>query len=366
MSFLSDNQNYIRMRLQSDLRNKTALERERSYNKDHQNEVRSRILKSLKKDNDFSNKRIDYLDLFELLAEYEFPFLLLCIYLDVDAEKLIKELKNVIKEKVPANFKDEYSIYSIINSSLSTNKDSNIQDFLKEFFTTKLKLPNLVLEPKEATRNDFFNGLNQCIGEKCKLSDAGQEIFYILLHFCKVWQLYYAEPYNQAKGVVLLHGMINLLNSDHSEKKIDLNAIFDDLKKLFDSLPSSIKFPPFLDSVDIAMSRPGALPGYVKKLEEFKLACSDSSKLFKDYSKASFIELFNEYFSSSSKVREVIRSFIAEKLIKGDPFSSNESLMLDEYNFMGTYGETVESKQLRNMILRMTYSFGHLKLTKKN
>lgn len=364
MSFYNDNQNYIKMRLQSDLRNKTAIDREKLYLRDHQLEIRSRIIKSLRKELTFSEKCSDYFDLFTLLAEYEFQFLCLCIYFDSDAEKLFSELRTTIKEKTPSNFKDEYLFHLLVNTIPQINAGI-IPGFLKSVFSDKLNSPSVVLEVKENNRNDFFNGVISWLEKKSKTTGTEQEILFLLLHFCKMWQLYYTAPYNHSKGIVFLHGMINLFNKDLSERKIDLDKLLNDLQILLDGIPYIIIPPPFLDSMEVASVRQNSMTGYVKKLAEFHSVRKESNKLFKVHSGSRFLELFEEYLSSNNNVKETIANTIVERLLQGDLPASEELAMLEEQAFLSRFSNISDPKSLRKTVLRMCYAFDNVRLKVK-
>lgn len=361
MSFISDNQNFIRIKLQSDLRGKSLEERREIYIR-LQADTRSRIASSHGKALLLSDRIRSYKELFEVLGEFEFDYLLLSIFFDPDCEKIILEVGSHIIKFKPNGYIDKYSLLSMVTFNMANFSKGGMKLYLVSFFREVFKNPTLEIDSREARRNDLVTTFTQWLEENIKASQNEKETHSTLIHFCKAWQILHSKPFDQIKGVVLLHGIITAIKKMSKEEVEKLFKNLNMCKEVLQDTLVPVVMPPFWDEEAIRLSEQRLLDGFKNKLMEFHQLYS-VPKLVLGYDVPDiFSSDFTSYYRSNKLTQEKLSNTIFDNIANGKLPSRNALELLEQLSSKSKAEGGIDSQKLRLEVYRRTYALEFLKL----
>lgn len=361
MSFFNDNQNFIRIKLQSDLKGKSLGERKEIYNR-LQHETRNRIIRSQQKALLLSDRIKNYKELFEVLGEFEFDYLLMSIFFDSDCEKIILEIGSHIIKFKPNEYDDKYSLVLMINFMLLNFNRGGMRLYLVTFFRELFKKPTLEMDSKEERRNDLVTRFCQWLEENVKNTQNETEIQSTLIHFSKVWQILYNNPFDQIKGVVLLHGIISVIKKmpkDEVEKLFKNMAV---CKDILSNTLVPVVVPPLWDEEVIRLSGHRILEGFKNKLIEFNQLYLVQKSVIEPEVVDIFSVDFTSYYRSNKLVQEKLSNVIFTNIASGKLPTRGALELLEQLSSKSKAEGGIDSKKLRLEVYRRTYSLENLKL----
>ncbi|WP_026708925.1 hypothetical protein [Flavobacterium frigidarium] len=363
MSFFSKNENFIKIKFHSDMRGmsleqkifhynkylkKDTLKRLKEYLQRSEEELKNEDLNSedfnlfTSSQNELQNKTRDYLEVIDLLKDFEFESILNSIYFEGFNKQLLSVLGEQLIKSKPIDFQDKFLIL---------NPLKNNEDLAKIILTEQLNLTNNDWLIESVNQNPIVKKLTVWIGLKLIEKNSESEITLVLFHYAKFWKTKYSNPYNEIKGIVLLNDLILTLNKELQNLKINFKIVLNELSKILDSLLFNINSPPFLEN-ELTL-RNSKVPGYGKKLNEFNLLLEQSCKYLVNYDKLSNKELFKKYFDADESIQKLIFEIIKNRF-------SNEyipnSYDIDYFN--ENYLQCInDSQKLNEFYNRINYLF---------
>ena len=363
MSFFSKNENFIRIKFHSDMRGMSLEEKIFHYNSYLKKDTLKRLkdyLKSSEEElenddfngddlnlftssqNQLQNKTRNYIEVIELLKEYEYESILHSIYFEDSSKQLLSILGEQLIKNKPNDFQDKFLILDSLNKS---------GDLTKIILTEKLNLTNNDWLDENSNRNPIVKKLTEWIGLKLIESNTESEIKLVLFHYAKLWETKYSNPYNEIKGIVLLNDLISTLKKELQNLKINLKILLNELYLILESLFFKINLPPFLEN-EFTL-RNSKMQGYGIKKNEFSLLLEESCKYLINYDKLSNKELFEKYFDSDETIQKLIFETIKNRFSNEYIPNSNDIYYLKE-NYLDFKND---SQKLIEFYIRINYFF---------
>jgi hypothetical protein len=338
MSFIADNQNFIKFKLGVELSGLSDTDKLNKYSV-----LRPEIIRRLKKSRESSNdlSRL-YFEAFDIIGFYDADFLLLNVFFEDSCTEI---LDNLLKANV---FSKEYNLsYDSIGyhlNSFLTNKlffrDEDLDFFLQQVLITKIGVSENDWKNKNERSHPILSHFSDYIinSFKCTLI---QEVQLVYLIFVKVWNTLpsFTKPYNlNIKAIILL----NAFNKEFSgEGLISINCdtfihFFESIKKCFDSLIFSYDslFLPFLDS----KSHPEYISGYLNQREKYH-------QIYKKIEELCNISIEDSYYDLIIKIIQTNEPEIIEK------YNSVLNKKMEEYE----YPSSEELEKIRKIELSNDY-----------
>lgn len=316
MSFINKNKNFIHIKFHSEMRGMSLEQKIFHYNTYLKIDTLKRLKEHLKNSaeelenenfnsedfdlftssqKELQNKTEDYLEVIDLLNDFEFESILNSIYFEDSNKQLLSVVSEQLIKNKPINFQDNF----LILDSLKNNGD-----LTKIILTEQLNLTNNDWLEESVNRNPIVKKLTEWIGLKLIENNTESEIKLVLFHYAKFWKTKYSNPYNEIKGVVLLNDLISALKKELLNFKINFKIVLNDLYQILDSLLININLPPFLEN-EFTL-RNSKMKGYEIKKNEFNLLLEESCKYLINYDKLSNKELFEKYFDSDGTIQKLI------------------------------------------------------------
>lgn len=363
MSFFSKNENFIKIKFHSDMRGMSLEQKIFHYNTFLKKDTLKRLKEYLKsseeelENEDFNNedfnlftssqnelqiKTRDYLEVIELLKEYEYESILYSIYFEDSSKQLLSVLSEQLIKNKPNNFQDKFLILDSLKNS---------EDLTKIILTEQLNLTNNDWLEKNVKGNPIEKNLTEWIGLKLVENNTEYEIKQVLFHYAKFWTIKYSNPYNEIKGIILLNDLISIIKRELQNLKIDFKKNLNELYLILDSLIFNIDLPPFLEN-EFTL-RKSKIEGYKIKKNEFNLLLEESCKYLIKYDKLTNKELFNKYFYSDETIQKLIFGIIKNRFSNG--YVPN-NLDIDYFN--ENYLQCInDSQKLIEFFIRINYFF---------
>ncbi len=363
MSFLDKNKNFINIKFHSDMRGMSLDQKLFHYNTSLKKDTLKRLKEYLKNSEDeidnedfknedlnlftstqkvLQNKTRDYLEIIDLLKDFEFESILYSIYFEDSNKKLLSLLDDKLIKNKPIDFHDEF----LILDSLKNN--GNLTQII---LTEHLNLTDKDWLEESVNRNPIVKKLTEWLGLKLIQNNTESEIKLVLFHFAKFWKTKYTNPYNEIKGIVLLNDLISTLRKELQNLKIDLKKILNELFFYLDSLFYDIDLPPFLEN-ELTL-RKSKIPGYEIKKNELKLLLEESCNYLINYDKLTNKELFIKYFDSNENIQRLIFENIKNRLSNNYKCNENEI----EYFIEHFLSNNNDSQQLIKYFFKSNYLF---------
>lgn len=363
MSFFSKNENFIRIKFHSDMRGmsleekifhyntylkKDTLKRLKDYLKSSEEELENDDFNSddynlfTSSQNQLQNKTIDYIEVIELLKEYEYESILNSIYFEDSSKQLLPILSEQLIKNKPNDFQDKFLILDSLKNS---------GDLTKTILTEKLNLTNNDWLEKNIKVNPIEKNLTEWIGLKLIEINTESEIKLVLFHYAKFWKIKYSNPYNEIKGIILLNDLISILKRELQSLKIDFKKILNELYLTFDSLIFNINLPPFLEN-EFTL-RKSKIQGYEIKKNEFNLLLEKSCKYLINYDNLSNKELFKKYFDSDETIQKLIFEIIKNRFTN-DYIPNSHDIDCFNENYLQCKND---SQKLIEFYIRINYFF---------
>lgn len=367
MSFFSKNKNFIKIKFHSDMRGmsleqkivhyntylkKDTLKRLKEYLKSSEEELENDDFNSddfnlfTSSQNELQNKTRDYLEVIDLLKDFEFESILNSIYFEDSNKQLLSVLSEQLIKNKPIEFQDNF----LILDSLKNN--GNLTQII---LTEQLNLTNNDWLEESVNRNPIVKKLTEWIGLKLIENNTESEIKLVLFHYAKFWKTKYSNPYNEIKGVVLLNDLILTLKNELQILKINFKIVLNELYLILDSLLFNINLPPFLEN-EFTL-RNSKMQGYGIKKNEFNLLLEESCKYLINYDKLTNKELFKKYFDSDETIQKLIFEIIKNRF--SDKYNPNSN---DIDYFNENYFQCInDSQKLIDYFIRINYFFNKKK-----
>lgn len=332
MSFKSDNENFIRINLLSEMRgfsDSEKLEKYLIFKKD--------VVKRLNKSYLNCNNKIDfYKDAFEVLGFYEGEYLILNLFLEHNCVEIIDSLlKNDLFENASVSNIDSisYSFYRfIIIKSYFT--DSDLEEFLK---VNSIKLTQTITyidwdNEKKLSNPLIYKFAKFLISVNDDNVNSINNGYYLLV---KIWNHLdlFSNPFNNTKGIILYKEIIKFCSQN------DYISFFDWINKTAEEFNKSLfvkpNYIPIIDEKNNDLYK----NGYLKTRQEFyelmeiqkqKSIISSSmnySKLLtlrSSYNNDSLVETCDQEISS--KINDFVYPDSKEIIMIKDMSENNENI----------------------------------------
>lgn len=363
MSFFSKNENFIRIKFHSDMRGmsleqkifhyntylkKDTLKRLKEYLKSSEEQLENEDFNSedfnlfTSSQNELQNKTRDYLEVIDLLKDFEFESILYSIYFEDSNKQLLSVLSEQLIKNKPIDFQDKF----LILDSLKNN--GNLTQII---LTEQLDLTNNDWLEESVNRNPIVKKLTEWIGLKLIENNTESEIKLVLFHYAKFWKTKYSNPYNEIKGVVLLNDLISTLKKELQNLKINFKIVLNELYLILNSLLFNINLPPFLENEFTI--RNSKMQGYGIKRNAFNLLLEESCKYLIKYDKLTNKELFKKYFDSDETIQKLIFEILKNRF-SNDYIPNSHDIHYFNENYLRCLND---SQKLINYFFRINYFF---------
>lgn len=221
MGFIASNKNFIHHELTRPMRNLNSVERVVVY-KSIQAETRKRLKKSYIEC--IANKEQFYLEVFDVLGEYEGEYLIMNLLVESQWFRLLEKVffsnnNNLNGLKFPESFS---RFLQIIDMSKFESENSDEVDEKINYLKYILIFFENCLESNKSLVKEFFSfnsGLNQLIRSYVNFlvdeKRENDEKFWIFLLFNKIWKEYYLDKsLHRVRGAIFYRELNNKIESE--------------------------------------------------------------------------------------------------------------------------------------------------------
>ena len=245
MSFILDNRYFISA-MRSRLNPLDLAERRVQYQKEFRSQVQQRIATAYAAADTAEELTIHYRELLQVLHQDELDWILESIFFERECDQLIVALLPEF-----AQIGQDRLGRSMVGAELFLNQstpydNSLCKGYLKAFFMEVLEASENDWKEEGSNRNPLVNLMETYI-MTCITQGHGrrEELSKVLLHYAKLWQVYYSIPFSMDKATVLLHRLCQGYQQLAKEElKTDLlEALRQNSKTLKGLLPQLAEFP---------------------------------------------------------------------------------------------------------------------------
>ena len=310
MSFTELNYYFIRTEIQGKLGRLPLNERWTFYS----SELRSQSLKRLREAyggiNEFPNKLRFYREAIEALGTYEADFLVWSIYHEPEADVLITELDQELALLVKNVDKRTSMLLQMMVQRELIHDGSRLKGCLKTFFVSVVDVSESQWVLEDEKNNPVMNEFLSCLF--AYLSSGAPDVVDIellILHYNRLWMLYYAIPFSFPKGILLLDKLDKrYMEIDPLDFKVDLVAVLESVGNFSRSLLPSLADVPFIDLIRSTkeMIRQSAAQSkltesYWSRIGNLSAKLEMDRVYQRDLSKSSFVDLITRFAYSSER-----------------------------------------------------------------
>ncbi|MDP2384757.1 MAG: hypothetical protein Q8M29_00165 [Bacteroidota bacterium] len=382
MSFLIKNENFVRIKFHSDMKGMSHDARVEHYNKYLKDETLKRLKDYFKapiqigisnsntnadlfteNNKIVSQKKSDYIEVLNLLKDFEFENIVKSIYFENGTDELFYHLREVILESEPDKFIDQYGLLNFIKEKNTSKVNIKISDFLFSFFEKTIQLTLNDWNSENKTRHQTIHKLCNWIEQKVFENKSENEIAITLFHYTKYWNMYFSKSSDDIKRIFLLNKLSALMELKSSEFSVNINAVFLILEANLKDIFCEYSLPPFLITREnFEKSSINASQGYKNQVDRFNNAKHDSIDYFRNYNDLSFQELIKEYFKSKKELQRKLSMLIFQKMDCGEiPNTADLKYFEEEINLKNKNG-LIDSQNFTSLFAKRTYCLNTLEL----
>jgi hypothetical protein len=270
-----------------------------------------------------------YEELFEHFGSMDAEYVLWNLYFDEHAELLFTNLSQQLKqycgERLSGVFLD------IVDQRFPSYDDNRIKGFLKAYLTQRLPLEANEWESEGTNRNPVIERLAKWMTTSLQIDGADEALLHMVLHFSKLWNIYYARPYNYQKGLILFHKFFEQYNKlSIKDLRTDLSRCLDRSGRLLNALFVPIIHSPFTDPNEtsflagvIGRALTRAEQVYLEKNKEFHQRIKEAAVYFQNLGMATWAELVKAAMNTTGEakgayIHELDRRYQANQLPKSN------------------------------------------------
>lgn len=329
MSFSSNNENFIKFGLEVPLKGLSEKERIVKYKNEIRIEARRRFKQHFDKIiDDVSQRAHFYEELLETFGFVDAEYIIYSIYFDSDADFLIEHLQPVLTKFIAP----DHFLAHVLHRKASLYNNSYIKGYLREFFMEVLDLNSSEWEEEDGTRNPVTYKLTAWLVKSLFSAETPTELLQeVILNYTKLWNIYFVDPYNTKKGVILLHKFIEQYKKlDSSLLTLNFHEILLGLNQKISELLPPIYNSPLTDvnstSVFLAeqIGNISQSFGYKNKSNEFLSILIQDTIFFDDLSNNIWLDLFVNRCLSKGSSKLAYQKEIDDRYLKGSAPSATE------------------------------------------
>ncbi|HYF66694.1 MAG TPA: hypothetical protein VD884_01100 [Ohtaekwangia sp.] len=362
-AFFEENRHFISIKIHKEMRSLTEDQRLAHYERDLKSEVRRRFQLHYSKSNDAKHIRNFYSDAIDYFKDFEFAYLIKCIYFENNAEALLKDLAPKLLRSVPAKFQDDFQFLHLL---AKCDRDNFIDEYLSALFQDKLGLKLSTSSTRDDSNNPEANKLSEWLGRCLRSESIDKDVALVLFHFIKYWHQTYAITIvryrNYNKNVVLLTKMLNSYKAlEPSQIKFNLAKCVNFIRaEVSDLLPAFISTP-YIDSAEKALARDkSVITGYLVKLQELDQVLAQNEMLFKDMTKLSWTQLFEGHCAASNSFKHLYLGAIRHRVKAGVLPNSDDLNFFSDYKNYARIKNRASDADVFKYIVRANYLFTYL------
>jgi|GEM_PF-2610410 len=323
MTFITDNENFLKFGLGVSMKGLGDFEQKREYLVHFANDARKRVQAGYSKACDNVDTKIEfYTEVLKALSKYDLEYILLGIYFDEHSDQLLAHLSETIKLLLNKDVLRFGSLRSLFTETVSPYDGSIIKGFLKDFFIKKIELDLGEWEADGLNNNPVINKFNNYIISHITNKSSGyHEIQEVLLNFSKLWDIYYGKPFNNVKAIILIHKLseqYNRINPTHLT--INLGKVILDMNDLLNEIIPAVIQSPLSDIANKGFYKShnkedlsDSIRNYLSKNIQFQKRLEDDSVFFIDLGNFSWLRLINEYCNSNGNAALVYKNEILNR-----------------------------------------------------
>lgn len=366
MTFLRDNENFLKFGLGVSMKGRSDFERQTAYSAHFKDDARRRVRTGYGKAGDNVDAKIEfYSEVLMALSPYDLEYILLGIYFDEHADQLIKHFSEAIKPLLNKEILRFSSLYSLYTDIVILHDGSLTKGFLKDFFTKKIELDPGEWEADGPNNSPVINKFNNyTISYITDKSSRYEDIQEILLHFSKLWDIYYGKPFNDFKALILIHKFSEQYNRINPiDFKINFGNVILEMNKLLSEVIPPVIQSPLSDIANqgfYALEKENNLSdnirNYLSKNILFQKRLEDDSVFFTDLSNFSWLRLIIEYCHSSGNASLIYKNEILKR--KNISVIPSAIEISDFVDFLSQYPVTnVDKREFIQAIIYENYIF---------
>jgi hypothetical protein len=379
MSFIGNNENFIRIKFYSGMRGLSLPDRIAYYNKNLKADTLERLHNYFrpqqkvsnaqsysdlfaKSEQDTSQKKKDYEEILELLKEFEFDTIIKSIYYEDNSDELFYHLKDIIIKSAPENYVDEYGILSFVRKPGGGQAKVNVSDFIFSLFSSNLEINLNDWNSEDKVRHQTIYKLCDWLDKKLKEEQSEQEIVCMLFHYSKYWNIYFARSNDDAKRIFLLNRLSGLIETKGHDFVININDVLRQLESEMKKILCEYFLPPFLVTKEyLTRNNIQFTTGYENQLNRFENARSETNNYFRNFSNISFKQLIEEYFVSQRDSQKHLSSQVFKKMDKGEVPSLEDLTCFRDLRKVAV-DRFLDSQNFISLFSKRNYMFDILKL----
>jgi len=353
MTFIRDNENFLKFGLGVSMRGLGDSEKKREYSVHFENDARKRVKAGYSKACDNVDAKIEfYSEVLIALSNYDLEYILLSIYFDEHSDQLIAHLYETIKPLLSKDILRFGSLYSLFTETILPHEGSLTKGFLKDFFIKNIELNRGEWEADGINNNPVINKFNDYIISYITNKSSGyQEIQEVLLNFSKLWDIYYGKPFDNVKAIILIHKLSKEYNRiNQIDLTINLGKVILDMNDLLSEIIPVVIQSPLSDIANQGFYKShnkddlsDSIRNYLSKNIQFQKRLEDDSVFFIDLCNFSWLRLINDYCDSNGNVAMVYENEILNRKKTGMIPSAIE--ILGFVDFLSHYAVTSVDKR---------------------
>ena len=343
MSFYSDNENFIKIKLLSEMKGLSDEEMFSQY-ESIKPETRKRLKKAYLSSEDLCKF---YEEAFEHVLFFEQEFLIINLFFEKKCNSIFNYLKFGELSELKINKKFLFS-YKFINYMSNCSSEDEVAEFLKVELTELLLLQPSDWESLSSNRNSIVKkyGIWLIDSNKTSVNTKINSFGYLLL--CKIWNYYenYSEHFDEK--AIVFYNSINKIFTElvNKEVYVNLNLVVTELKNSKDEmLFIDLNYYPILDN------QTQASKGYISQRIRLNDNVKLSKFLCKSYNKESFTSIFKMMIGKEDIYNGKLQKEINNKLNKLELPNDKEIREIINLSLEGSQNE------IRNDFLKRLYVF---------
>ena len=366
MSFSELNYYYIRNEIQGKLGKLPLDERLEVYDLSYRAQSLKRMREAYSEIIGYPDKLRFYKEAIVALGEFEADFIVWSIYHECEADALISQLEDDLVQLQQILGCRASGILQLMARTELTHDGSRLKGCLKSFFVDVVEVSESqwVLEDERTNPviNQFLNHIFSKLSSD--LPDL-EEIRLLILHYNRLWMLYYARPFSYLKGNLLLdkinkcYAEINPLDC-----KVDLIATFTTAAEFSRGLLPPLDDTPFFDlikseqeMIQEAMTQLKIVQNYWSRIRELSVKLKMDQVFLQDLSKWSLVELITHMANSTERSSGAYRNELEKRKELGLVPSTISLLELSKLGPMTDGLSSVSMEIILNELIECNYVF---------
>lgn len=312
-------------------------------------------------DGSFNGKADLYDELLEHFGILDFEFLAWNMYYDEHASLLFSTLSNKIKQHCGEQLTGIF--FDLLNDRFSVHDNDLIKGFLKAYFTKLLPLEANEWENENLTRNPVIERIAKWSTACLVTEGKEEELLQMILHFSKLWNIYYGKPYNCHKGLILYHKFFDSYNKIlMPDLRTNIWECIENAARILDTVFVPVIHSPFTDIDNRSFylqieGRPltSVEAKYIMRTGEFHQRMKSASVYFKNLESIPWLDLVEATMDSEGQMKEAYMIELNRRSQAGQAPTAAEIIRLVGY--LGKDRKWLPTNYILATVIQKNYIF---------